>query len=96
MFIHLLGTTSGMTWENGKMIDVPKKVHVRLGTCGFRQLDKRYKKISTIENIAYNMMEKQNNKVGFAIYCGTISNPHLISKFIHCEFRHLETDLENA
>jgi len=96
MFIHLLGTTSGMTWENGKMIDVPKKVQVELHTCGFRSFDNRYKKITTVENIAFDMMEKQNNKVGYAIYGVTISNPHLISKFIHCEFRHLETDLKNA
>jgi len=96
MFIQLLGTTSGIDWENGKTIDVPKKVHVRLGTCGFRHLDNRYKKLSTATEIAHEMMKRQNNKVGYAIYQGTINNPCLISSFISESHRHLETMLNPA
>jgi hypothetical protein len=96
MFIQLLDTTSGMDWENGKMVDVPKKVKVRLGTCGFRSLDGRYKNITTIKDIAIDMMTKQHNKVGYAIYDGTINNPRLVSSYITKDYSQLETDLENA
>ena len=97
MFIQLLDTTSGMGGvENGKMTTIPKKVKVKLGTCGFRSLDGRYKNITTVKDIAHDMLTKQNNNVGFAIYGGTINNPSLITSYITKEYSHLETDLENA
>ncbi len=96
MFIHLLDTTSGMDWENGKMIDKPKKVKVQLGTCGFRSFDNRTKRVSTVENVAMKMMEQQKNKIGYAIYGGTISNPRLMRFYITSEYNHLEHDLQNA
>ena len=96
MFIQLLDTTTGIDFENGKMINKPKKVKVKLGTCGFRNLDGRYKNITTVKDIAHDMLTKQHNKVGFAIYGGTISNPRLLTSYITSEYKHLETDLENA
>ena len=97
MFIHLLDTTTGMGgFENGKMTTIPKKVKVKLGTCGFRSLDGRYKNMTTVDDIAIDMMVKQKNLVGFAIYSGTINNPRLVSSYITKAYSHLETDLENA
>ena len=96
MFIHLLDTTSGQTWKNGKMVNVPKKVKVRLGTCGFRSLDGRYKRLTTVEDIAHDMMVKNHNDVGYAIYEGTISNPRLVTSYITKDYSDLETDLQNG
>ena len=96
MFIHLLDTTTGQTWKNGKMEKVPKKVKVRLGTCGFRSLDGRYKNMTTIKDIAHDMMVKNHNDVGFAIYDGSINNPRLVSSYITKEYSNLETDLQNG
>lgn len=97
MFIHLLDTTTGISgYKDGKMQKVPKKVKVRLGTCGFRSLDGRYKNMTTVKDIAHDMMTKQQNKVGFAIYENSISNPRLVASYITKEYSHLETDLENG
>lgn len=96
MFIHLLDLTSGMDVENGKVIDKPKRVKVKLGTCGFRSFDNRTKRVDTVENVAMDMMTKQDNKVGYAIYDGSINHPRLMRFYITSEFSHLEHDLENA
>jgi len=78
------------------MTTIPKKVKVKLGTCGFRSLDGRYKNITNVKDIAHDILIKQHNEVGFAIYSGTISNPRLLTSYITPEYKHLETDLENA
>ena len=97
MFIHLLDTTTGISgYENGKMVTVPKKVKVKLGTCGFRSFDNRTKRVDTVETVAMKMMEQQNNEVGYAIYGGTINNPYLMRFYITSEYRDLEHDLQNA
>ena len=91
MFIHLLETTSGFKYnqELGTLIDVPKKVKTQFGNTGIKHFDKRYKRLSTIEDAAFEMMEKQGNKVGYAIY----ENSTLLAKYIKEDYKHLETEL---
>ena len=96
MHIILLSTTSGIDIKNGECIEVPKRVVTRLGTIGFRNLDKRYKRLDTVQSIAKEMMIKEKNKIGYAIYQGTISNPRLIYKYITDDYKHLKIDIENG
>ena len=93
-YIHLLGTTSGITVTEGKMVSIPKKVVTRLGTNGFRSFDGRAK-MSRVVDEAIKMMEAQN-ELGYAIYTGTISNPNLIDHYVKSEYLDLKTDLANG
>ena len=97
MFVYLLNLTTGtsFTKQHG-MQTVPKKIVTQLGTFGFRQLDGRISRLATAISAATELMRTEKNKIGYAIYRGTIDRPQLIFSSVEKPYEDLELDIENA